>query len=142
MSSQDPAHGPRWNAELWSEPVLAPAMLDPCTQHELFDFRGRSGRGSLRARRTVVQTGLALGIETSDPTMGALARDPHRSSDMRDRHLLPTDPLHKQQPAVECQAGVTVTHEDLLDCGDGNPHSTRRSSLTSTRHQRPGRVQL
>src|SRR5262245_33673977 len=74
--------------------------------------------------------------------MGALTRDPHRSSDMRDRHLLLTNPLHEQQPAVERQAGVTVTHEDLLDCGDGNPHSTRRSSLTSTRHQRPGRVQL
>jgi hypothetical protein len=71
-----------------------------------------------------MKTGLALDIEPGDPTMGALARDPHRSSDMSDRHLLFPDPLHEQQPAVERQPGVTVTHEDLLDCGDGNPHST------------------
>jgi hypothetical protein len=71
-----------------------------------------------------VQTGLAFGVEASNPTVRALARDSHRASDMSDRHLLFPDPLHKQQPAAECQPGVTVTHEDLLDCGDGNPHST------------------
>jgi hypothetical protein len=60
-----------------------------------------------------VQTGLPFGIEASDPAMRALARDPHRSSNVSDRHLLFPDPLHEQQPAVERQAGVTVTHEDL-----------------------------
>ena len=71
-----------------------------------------------------MQTGLAFDVEAGDPPVGALSRDPHRSSDMGDRHLLLTDALHKQQPAMECQTGVTVTHEDLLGCGDGNPHST------------------
>jgi hypothetical protein len=71
-----------------------------------------------------MQTALALGIEPTDPTMSTLARDPHRSSDMSDRHVLFPNPLHEQQPAVKRQASVTVTHEDLLDCGDGNPHST------------------
>jgi len=32
---------------------------------------------------------------------------------MGDRHVLFTDPLHEQPATVECQAGVTVTHEDL-----------------------------
>jgi hypothetical protein len=43
---------------------------------------------------------------------------------MSDRQGLLTDALHEQPATVERQAGVTVTHEDLLDCGDGNPHST------------------
>src|SRR6188768_3661074 len=60
-----------------------------------------------------MQTGLALGVETGDPAMGALAGDPHRPGDMSDRHLLVTDALHQQHTTVECQAGVTVTHEDL-----------------------------
>jgi hypothetical protein len=71
-----------------------------------------------------VQTGLAFGVKASNPTVSALTRDPHRSGDMSDRHLLFPDPLHEQPPAVERQTGVTVTHEDLLGCGDGNPHST------------------
>jgi hypothetical protein len=71
-----------------------------------------------------VQTWLTFRFEASNPTMSALARDSHRPSDMSDRHLLFPDPLHEQQPAAESQPSVTVTHEDLLDCGDGNPHST------------------
>jgi hypothetical protein len=43
---------------------------------------------------------------------------------MGNGHLLGSDPLHQQQPAMERQASVTVTHEDLRDGGDGNPHST------------------
>jgi hypothetical protein len=56
--------------------------------------------------------------------MSALPGDTHRPSHMSDRHGLLTDPLHEQPAAVERQTSVTVTHEDLLDCGDGNPHST------------------
>jgi hypothetical protein len=32
---------------------------------------------------------------------------------MSDRHLQAADPLHEQQPAMERQTSVTVTHEDL-----------------------------
>jgi hypothetical protein len=60
--------------------------------------------------------------------MSALPGDTHRPSHMSDRHGLLTDPLHEQPAAVERQTSVTVTHEDLLDCGDGNPHSTAKEA--------------
>jgi hypothetical protein len=60
-----------------------------------------------------VQPSFAFSIEPSDPTMRALPGDPHGLGDMRHRHLQLPDPLHEQQPAVERQTSVTVTHEDL-----------------------------
>lgn len=71
-----------------------------------------------------MQAGLSLGVEAGNPPVGALAGDAHRLGDMRDRHLLVADPLDEQKAAMECEAGVTVTHEDLREGEDGYLHCT------------------
>jgi hypothetical protein len=60
-----------------------------------------------------MQAFLAFEIEAGHPAVGALTGDAHRLGDVGDGHVLFTDPLHEQTAAVERQAGVTVTHEDL-----------------------------
>jgi len=67
----------------------------------------------MRSTRPVPEPGLALRVEPGDPTVRALARDPHRPGDMRDRHALITDTAHQHAPAMERQTSVTVRHEDL-----------------------------
>jgi hypothetical protein len=67
----------------------------------------------MRSRRTVEQPGISLRVETGNPTMGALAGDPHCASNMRDRHALRPDPPHQQTTTMERQTSVTVRHEDL-----------------------------
>ncbi len=62
--------------------------------------------------------------------------------DMRDRHPLFSDPLHQQSPPMRRETSVTVRHEDLRGLWRRQSPQHRRSSLTSTRHQRPDRVQL
>ena len=86
----------------------------------------------MRSRRPIEQAGLALGVEAGDPAMRALARDPHRLGDMRDRHPLLTDPMHQQTTTMERQTSVTVRHEDLRVCEDGNLHSTGGLRFRST----------
>jgi hypothetical protein len=49
----------------------------------------------MRTRRTVLKAGNALGIEAGDPSVRALAGDPHGLRDMGDRHVLFTNALHK-----------------------------------------------
>jgi len=56
-----------------------------------------------------MQTSVTLGSETTDPTMRALARDPHRFRDMRDRHPL-LNPFNQQAPAMNSQTSITVSH--------------------------------
>jgi hypothetical protein len=67
----------------------------------------------MRTRRPVMQTVLALNIETGNPPMGALPGDPHGFGDMSDRHALFTDPFYEQTTAMQRQSSVTVRHEDL-----------------------------
>src|SRR5918995_7184250 len=60
-----------------------------------------------------MQASLALGVEAGHPAVSALAGDAHGLGHMSDRHPELADPVHQQAPAMERQAGVTVTHEDL-----------------------------
>jgi hypothetical protein len=60
-----------------------------------------------------VQPGVAFRVEAGNPTMGALAADPHRLGDMRHGHPLDTNTLHQQTTTMKGQTGVTVRHEDL-----------------------------
>jgi hypothetical protein len=60
-----------------------------------------------------MQAGLALRVEASDPTMRALARDPHRLRDMRDWHTQLSNPPDQQTTAMHRQTSVSVRHEDL-----------------------------
>ena len=62
-----------------------------------------------------MQTRFALGVETGDPLVGALAADPHRLGDMGNRHSLVPNALHQQATTPERQTGITVRHEDLRD---------------------------
>ena len=64
----------------------------------------------MRARRPVVQTGLALGPEPIDPAVGALTGDPLRLRGVGDGPPLFTDTLDQQLPASHVQAGITVGH--------------------------------
>jgi hypothetical protein len=60
-----------------------------------------------------MEAGLALGVEAGNPAVSALAGDAHRFGHVGHRHLLISDPPHKQASAMEGETGVTVTHEDL-----------------------------
>ena len=66
-----------------------------------------------RSRRTIVETGLALGVVAGDPPVTALARDPQLLGYVRHRAPLIEHPLDQHQPAVERQPSITVRHEDL-----------------------------
>jgi len=83
----------------------------------------------------VEQARMSLHLVALQPTMGALARDPHRLRDMRHSLTLPSDPLDQQTPAMHGETSITVSHEDS-GCENGYLHNTWRSSLTSSRHQR------
>ena len=62
--------------------------------------------------------------------------------DRSNRHALLTDTADQQTATMHSQTSVTVRHEDLRACGDGNPHSIGGLRFTSTRHQPHDRVQL
>ena len=83
-----------------------------------------------------MQAGFALGVVAANPPVRALARDPHCLGRVRHGHPLDAYPFDQQLATVECQPGVTVTHEDLRECEDGYLHCTRRSSP----RQQPTRV--
>ena len=61
-----------------------------------------------------MEPGLTLGVETANPLVSALAADPHRLGDMRDRDPLVADTANQQATTPEREAGITVRHEDLL----------------------------
>jgi hypothetical protein len=113
VAAKDPPDRAGRHAELGAEPVLAPAMLGAGVDHERLNLSSRPGRAVVRTRRPVDQAGFAFGIETSQPPVNALTRDPHRSGDVRHRPVLGTNPLHEQAPTMKRQTSVTVTHEDL-----------------------------
>jgi hypothetical protein len=73
-------------------------------KHPSLELRRPPGRDAMRSRRPIDQPSF---------TFGALARDPHRPSDMCDRHALGSDPLHQQTTTMERQTSVPVRHEDL-----------------------------
>ena len=77
----------------------------------------------MRPRRPVDKPGVALGVEAGDPPVRALTRDPHRLSDMRDRHPLTTDTIDQQTATMHRQTSVTVSHEDLRVVVTANHHS-------------------
>ena len=64
-----------------------------------------------------MQPGLALSGEPGHPPVRALAGDPHRFSNIRDRHP-GLDPRDQQSPAMERQTSITVGHEDLRTVED------------------------
>jgi hypothetical protein len=62
---------------------------------------------------------------------------------MRDRHPLLANTMNQQMADMHRQPSVTVRHEDLRFVEAANPHSFGGLRSTSTtRHQRPGQVQL
>ncbi len=103
-------------------------MLKTGSDHSIFNIGLSLAGTAMRTRRSVMQTGLALELEASDPLVGALPADPHRLRDMRDRHPLAVDTVNEQTSTLEREPGITVRHEDLLACEDGNLHTARRSS--------------
>ena len=57
-----------------------------------------------------MKAGLTLGVEAGDPTVSALARDPHRLRNVSDGLAFLADPLHEQQTSMERETSVTVRH--------------------------------
>ena len=103
-------------------------MLDPRGDHPLLEiWRGLAGH-RMRSRRPIPQTCLALGIETANPLVSALTADPHCLGDMSNRHALIANTLNKQTTPPKREPGITVRHEDILECEDGYLHTARRSS--------------
>ena len=92
-----------------------------------------------------MQTRLACGRVPVNPGFRALARDPHRCSNMRLRPSR-TSTFDDEQSAMKCGARITVGHENLRS-GDG-PSTGRTSTGGSLcinptrRYQRPDRVHL
>jgi hypothetical protein len=68
----------------------------------------------MRTRRPVSQAGIPIDVESADPAMSTLTRDPHRPGDMSDGHPQLANTTHEQTATVDGQPGVTVRHEDLL----------------------------
>jgi hypothetical protein len=132
VATQDPGHGPGRDPEFGTQPVGTPPMAGTSRHHGRFHCRTDPSRYPVRARRAIHQASISLGVETGHPPMGALSRDPHGLGHMGHRHSLIADPLYEETTTMHGETSVTVTHEDLRWDEDGNLHSTRRSSLTST----------
>ncbi len=52
-------------------------------------------------------------VETIQPVVGTLPRDPHCLGHVGHRHSLSSDPFDKQTPTVKRQSSITVSLEDL-----------------------------
>ena len=83
-----------------------------------------------------------LGFETGEPPMGALPRDAHGFRHMGYGHSLISHPFDQQSPAEKRQSSITVTHEDLRLVKTDISTAPEVFFYRSSRHQRPGRVQL
>ncbi len=75
-----------------------------------------------------MQTGFAFLLDPAHPLVSALAADSHGLGYMSNRHPKLADTVHKQTSTLKRETGITVRHEDLLACEDGNLHTARRSS--------------
>src|SRR5262245_27037703 len=82
-----------------------------------------------------MQAVVAIGVETGNPPMRTLAGDSHGFGDMRDGHAEIADTMHEQTSTMHGETGVTVRHEDLLDCEAAN--STMPGGLQSFRDPSP-----
>src|ERR1700750_1327312 len=84
----------------------------------------------------------APGLVAGDPAVTALARHPHRLGDVGDGLTLDDDALHEQSSAMECETGVTVSHEDLRFVKTAISTMPGGLLTSADRHQRHGRVHL
>nr|WP_260430897.1 hypothetical protein [Nocardioides sp. LS1] len=108
MASQHPRHRPGCDAKLGSDPVLTSTLLAPGEDDLLLDLdRSLPGR-SVRARRPVLQTSLALVAEAPDPAVRALPGDALGLRGVGDSPALFIDTFDQQLPAAHVQAGITV----------------------------------
>ena len=83
------------------------------------------GRRGVRSRGPLHQAGLSIGLESANPGVHTLTRDPHGRGDVS---LGPAGlkALNHQQPGMKGRTGITVGHENLRRMVDlDKPHPTR-----------------
>ena len=84
VTAKDPADRPGRHPQLWAQPVGATPMHPTSRQHPLLDFGWCPVRRPMRARRPVMQTGLAFGFVAGQPAVSTLAGHAHGLGHMRD----------------------------------------------------------
>ena len=77
----------------------------------------------MRPSRPISQAPITLSVEVVHPPVGSLAGHTHRFGDMRHRHPLHTNPIHKKPAPMNSQSSVNVTHADLQWVEDSNLRS-------------------
>lgn len=126
VAAQDPAHGPGWDAEFGTEPVLAAALLAAIGHDRFLDCGRCLVRAVVRALGPVVEASFAFGAEPVDPAVRTLAGDTLGLGRVRDGPVLLADPFDKELPPAKVQPGITLGHEDLRMVDDlDSAHRTR-----------------